>query len=179
MTRTARMFPVTIAWLALVLAAVVPPPTARAQEQAQAPAVGPSTGLPMPRFVSLGPSRVNARSGPGVQYPVSWVYRRAGLPVMVVAEFDTWRQVRDMDGDEGWVHQSLLSGRRTVVIAARIRVFYDAPDAAAVPVFLAEPGAVARLLECEAGWCRVEMDGARGWGRRDHLWGLFPDEAVR
>jgi SH3-like domain-containing protein len=82
----------------------------------QGPAVaGRSTGLPVPRFVSLGADRVNLRFGPGKEYPISWVLAREGLPVEIIGEFDTWRKVRLHDGDEGWVHSSLLSSRRTIM----------------------------------------------------------------
>jgi len=78
---------------------------------------GPSSGLPMPRFVSLKADEVNVRKGPGWDHAVAWIFRRAGLPVEVIAEFDVWRQVRDSEGATGWVIGSLLSGRRTVLVA--------------------------------------------------------------
>ena len=77
---------------------------------------GRSTGLPVPRFVSLGADRVNVRFGPGKQYPINWVFARKDLPVEIVAEFDTWRKIRDFDGEEGWIHSSLLSSRRTIMV---------------------------------------------------------------
>src|SRR5690606_22976961 len=67
-----------------------------------------TSGLPVPRFVSLGAQEVNMRSGPGTRYPIKWVYTRKGLPMRVEAEFDIWRKVRDRDGEVGWVHGSLL-----------------------------------------------------------------------
>ena len=70
------------------------------------------SGLPVPRFVTLRADKVNVRAGPGARYPVEWVFERKGMPVEIVAEFDTWRKVRDIQGTEGWVHQNLLSSRR-------------------------------------------------------------------
>jgi SH3-like domain-containing protein len=63
---------------------------------------GTVTGLPIPRFVSLKATEVNARVGPGPDYQIAWVFKRAGLPVEVLAEFENWRQVRDSDGVTGW-----------------------------------------------------------------------------
>jgi len=83
---------------------------------AQNGTVGPS-GLPLPRFVSLKSGRVNARIGPGVNYPVDWLYLKPGLPVEITQEFENWRRVRDSDGSEGWINQSLLSGKRTGIAA--------------------------------------------------------------
>ena len=82
---------------------------------------GRSTGLPLPRFVSLAADRVNVRFGPGKQYPVNWVFARKGLPVEIIAEFDTWRKIRDYDGEEGWIHSSLLSSRRTIMVTGEVR----------------------------------------------------------
>ena len=78
--------------------------------------VGPS-GLPLPRFVSIKAKRVNMRVGPGQEYAVDWMYLTPGLPVEIVQEFENWRRVRDSDGAEGWIYQSLLTGKRTAIAA--------------------------------------------------------------
>jgi SH3-like domain-containing protein len=142
-------------------------------------APGPS-GLPVPRFVVLRAEEVNARAGPGPRYPVEWVYRRRDMPVEVTAEFDTWRRIRDIEGAEGWVHQSLLAGggRRTVVVVGATRTLRAAPQDAAAGVARAEPGVIARLRRCRGAWCEVSADGIEGWLRRDEVWGVYPDETV-
>ena len=84
---------------------------------AQDAGVGPVTKLPMPRFVSLKADSVNLREGPNRDHPVKWIFKRAGLPVEITAEFEQWRRIRDSDGTEGWVLQNLLSGRRTALVA--------------------------------------------------------------
>src|SRR5579862_3380664 len=87
-----------------------------------------ASGLPLPRFASLRSDEVNLRSGPGVRYPVDWIYTRRDLPVEVIAEFDTWRKIRDWQGTEGWVHQSFLSARRMVVVTGERRRLRADPD---------------------------------------------------
>lgn len=141
--------------------------------------LGRSTGLPVPRVVSLGDDEVNLRYGPGAQYPVKWIYQRAGLPVTVVDEFDVWRQIRDPDGDEGWIHQSLLSGKRQALITGEVRGLRRQPDENARIVLRAEPGVIGDLLECEFDWCQVEIEGRRGWLARDEFYGALPDEIFR
>ena len=81
-----------------------------------AQSVGEVTKMPIPRFVSMRGDQVFARTGPGTRYPIKWVFQRKNLPVEIVQEFDTWRKIRDIDGEEGWVHQSLLSGKRFGVL---------------------------------------------------------------
>jgi SH3-like domain-containing protein len=140
---------------------------------------GRSTGLPLPRFVSLAADRVNVRFGPGKQYPVNWVFGRQGLPVEIIAEFDTWRKIRDFDGEEGWIHSSLLSSRRTIMVIGEVRSVRRTPSTDARVVLRAEPGVVGGLFDCEDTWCRIEIEGRRGWLQRSEFWGTRPGEIVR
>jgi SH3-like domain-containing protein len=134
--------------------------------------------LPLPRFASLRSDKVNVRTGPGSQYPVEWVFQRKALPVEITAEFETWRKVRAQDGTEGWVQQGLLSGRRTAVVIGAVRPLRQNNDPQAGVVAAVEPGVVATLLSCHADWCRVEVDGQRGWLARSELWGIYPTETL-
>jgi SH3-like domain-containing protein len=155
----------------LALLALAAPHAAQGQ-------AGRTTGLPVPRFVSLGSDRVNLRFGPGEQYPIQWVLAREGLPVEIVEEFDTWRKVRLHDGDQGWIHGSLLSSRRTIVIAGQIRELRRAPDASARVLLRAEPGVIGELLDCDGDWCEIEIEGRRGWLQRAAFWGVLPGETL-
>ncbi len=159
----------TLAAVSLCLL-LVPAPTSATE-------VGAS-GLPLPRFVSLAAGEVNARTGPGLRYPVSWVFVRRAMPVEVVAEFEQWRRVRDHEGVEGWVHRALLSGRRTVVVTGGKRTLYSGPSAATAPVARAEAGVQGRLRRCRGEWCDVAFSSMHGWMRRAHLWGVYGDETV-
>ena len=134
--------------------------------------------LPLPRFASLDSGEVNLRAGPGKDYPILWVYQRKGLPVEIIEEFDTWRRVRDRDGDVGWVQQGLLSGKRTALILDEPRTIRAEPAGGAKPVAILNPGVVARIIEClDNDWCRLEIQGKRGWLRRDEFFGTYPEEA--
>ncbi len=150
-----------------------------------APSVGPSTGLPLPRFAALRSDQVNMRVGPNTTFPIEWTFQRRDLPVMIIGEFQVWRRIRDVDGAEGWVHQSTLTGRRTALVrptanAAEIPL-RDGPEDAAPTVARLRPGVIARIRECEAGraWCEVQVAGHRGWLRRNEVWGVLPEEEVK
>ncbi len=136
------------------------------------------SGLPLPRFVSLRAPKVNLRTGPGVRYPIDWVYNRAGLPLEIIDEFETWRRVRDWEGSEGWVHQSMLSGARKVMIREKQRLLRDEPDPAAAGVALLAPGVIADLDRCIDAWCQIEVEERIGWLRRIDVYGLYPQETV-
>jgi SH3-like domain-containing protein len=140
--------------------------------------VGRSTGLPVPRFVSLGQDKVNVRFGPGKQYPINWVFTQRGVPVEIIAEFDNWRKVRDFEGAEGWILGSLLSSRRTVLIQDHVRDLKRTPGTDARVLLRAEPGVIGDLFDCREDWCRVEISGRRGWLQRSEFFGTLPGEAV-
>lgn len=136
-----------------------------------------ATDLPLPRFVSLGSQKIFMRAGPGVRYPIKWVYEREGLPVEIILEYEVWRKIRDIEGVEGWVHQSLLSGRRTGLIRDNETQDMRAsprPDARIMARL--EPMAQFIIKECRPGWCSISADGYEGWLPRDHIWGIYEDE---
>lgn len=144
---------------------------------------GPS-GLPLPRFVSLKSGRVNSRIGPGLNYSVDWLYLKSGLPMEIIQEYDNWRRVRDADGAEGWINQSLLSGRRTAIAApwhkgksARIELFAE-PDSGGRPVAILEPGVIGTIKQCTGEWCEMTFEGHTGWIDQTLVWGAYPGEIV-
>jgi len=170
--------------LAAALALPLAPVPAGAQAgAAQGLSLGPS-GLPLPRFVSLKSAKVNLRIGPGTAYPVEWMYLKSGLPMEIVQEYDNWRRVRDAEGTEGWINQSLLSGKRTGIVSpwqrgkdALIAMRTD-PDASARIVANLEPGVVVTIRACNGDWCQMEVDGRRGWVEQSQLWGAYPGETI-
>ncbi len=162
--------------------------TLAAAQPGSGPAVAGASGLPVPRFVSLKSDRVNMRNGPGTDYPTAWVYRRAGLPLEVIKEFEGWRQVRDADGAAGWVMQSFLSGRRTaLVLPWEIKAGTAAPKVAlrrndserARAVAMIEAGVIANLASCDGRWCSVNIDKFHGNIEQKKLWGVYEGEVLK
>lgn len=136
------------------------------------------TGLTLPRFVSLVSDEVNIRTGPGLKYPIHWVFVREGLPVEIIREFDAWREIRDIEGDGGWVHKSLLSGKRTVLAKGQIRTLFRKADKEARPVVQLEPNVIANVKECNEGWCYLSIAGYDGWVVKSHIWGVYEQEEL-
>lgn len=151
------------------------------------PPLVPTSGLPLPRYVSLKSDRVHVRQGPGTDYQVLWVYRRAGLPVEVIKEFDGWRQIRDAEGITGWVLQSLVSGRRTVLVMPwetksekppQLVLRADDSESARAVAYV-EPGVLATVRSCDGTWCYLSIGEHRGYFEQKRLWGVYQDEKFR
>jgi SH3-like domain-containing protein len=164
-------------WLVLLLflSAAAPDPGA-----GPGPGIGAVTKLPVPRFVSLRSDQVNFRAGPGFQYPVTWVYQRAGLPVEIIGEFNEWRQLLAPDGGTGWVHEATLRARRGFFITGPQVVLRSAPAAdAGVAAYLNE-GVSGELLRCDKGadFCKVSVNQRSGYLARIDFWGVFNNEIV-
>jgi SH3-like domain-containing protein len=146
---------------------------------AAAPGHAADKAPPVPRFVTLRSDKVNVRTGPGEQYPIDWVFTRKDMPVEIVAEFNHWHRIRDVEGTEGWVQERMVTGKRAVIVRGQQRVLRERPSGDAAAIARAEPGVIARLVECQPGWCRVEAGGVSGWLKREEIWGVYPGEVVQ
>ncbi|MFN7223330.1 MAG: SH3 domain-containing protein [Paracoccaceae bacterium] len=142
------------------------------------PTKGAVTNLPLPRFVSLKTGEGNARRGPGLTHRIDWVFTRTGMPLKITAEYEHWRRVEDAEGVGGWVHYALLSGVRSVMVTDAMATFHSRPDPASQVAFQAEEGVVARVIGCKDEWCRVVVDGQKGWVQVSSLWGVGADEVI-
>ncbi len=164
----------------LLLALAVPalPPPVLAQDN--------PSGLPLPRFVTTRSNPINVRVGPGTRYEIAWNFLVSGVPVEIIQEFDTWRKIRDSEGDEGWVHQSLLVGSRAGYVTplmanGEVAMRVNASETAAIRARLA-PGVRVGISECNGDWCQVSagQPGDRatytGWVHQSELWGVYPNE---
>lgn len=156
--------------------------------QARAASVGPS-GLPLPRFATTRSAEINVRVGPGTRYNIAWIYVKAGMPVEIVQEFDTWRKIRDVDGQEGWVHQNMLSGKRSGIAkpadaGGQLPLLSRAGDATGVRAWLGT-GFRVDIAKCDGAWCQVSATSQPATGSaatytgflaQAQLWGVYPNE---
>jgi len=139
-----------------------------------------STGLPLPRFVSLRSNLVNMRTGPGVRYPVDWEYKRRFMPMEVISEFGAWRKVRDFQGTEGWMHNSMLFNKRYLLVTGQMRTLRSEPNSSTPPIANLEQGAIGEIKQCQedTGWCHILFGKYRGWLRRAETWGTYNGEKI-
>jgi|SRR6185295_7694224 len=149
----------------------------------QAQTAGAASNLPVPRFVSLKADKVNMRAGPTREHEVTWVFTRLGLPVEITAESENWRKIRDSEGTEGWVYQSLLSSRRTALVTPWSKKdesfpLYSRSDRDAPVIARLQPGVLGTVKTCNGKWCRIFGEGFDGYIEQEQLWGVYPNESV-
>lgn len=158
------------------VADMAPSAEAGGEAAARDPAKGAVTGLPIPRFVSLKGTEGNARRGPGLTHRIDWVFTREGMPLKVTGEYEHWRRVEDADGAGGWVHYMMLSGIRTVLITQDMAEAHSDPSDTSEVVFQNELNVVGKLVQCLPDWCRIQVEGEKGWVKKEALWGVAADE---
>jgi SH3-like domain-containing protein len=124
-----------------------------------------------PYWASITAAKARMRTGPGRNFPASWLYQRAGLPVKVVETYPNWRKVEDPDGTQGWMQANLLSEDRTAMVVGEVRTLRASPDNAGKVNWRAEPGVIGKLSECAQGWCRIDVNGRAGFVEARYLWG--------
>ena len=156
--------------ISLITSGIVVPPSFA--QQSVDPTLGQVTNLPLPRFVSLKGSKANVRRGPSQSHRIDWVLMHRGTPLQVTAEFEHWRRVRDQDNVGGWIHYSLISGHRTVVIQGQRIPLHSEPAETSQTVALAEKGVIANLGACRPNWCEIETGGYKGWVAKSEIWGV-------
>lgn len=132
-----------------------------------------------PYWASIASGEALMRTGPGRNYPATWLYQRADLPIKVVEVYPNWRKIQDPDGETGWMLVQLLSEQRTaLVIGESPRDMHEAPSSEARVTYRAAPGVVGRISQCASGWCRFDVQGRAGYIRSDQIWGTDPNETV-
>jgi len=132
-----------------------------------------------PYWASISAGKAMMRTGPGKNYPATWLYVRADLPVKVIETYPSWRKIEDPDGEKGWMLQTLLSDQRTALVTGDApRPLHEAASEQSPVRYRAEPGVVGRISDCAEGWCRLDSGGREGFIRTDHIWGVDPGEHV-
>lgn len=126
----------------------------------------------LPYWASIGAGKARMRTGPGQQFPATWLYQRAGLPVKVIATYPSWRKIQDPDGTIGWMQANLISQVRTAMVLRDVQSLHQLPSADARIVWRVEPGVIGKISDCADGWCKFDVSGRIGYISTQALWGI-------
>ena len=137
---------------------------------------GQVTNLQIPRYVSLKVNEANARRGPSLSHKIDWIYKRKNMPLEIYGEYENWRRVRDFEGFGGWVHYTLLSGIRFVLVKNELLEMRLLPSIDAQVIAKLPQHNIATLDKCTEDWCRVTDDGYKGWVPKSGIWGVYKKE---
>lgn len=124
-------------------------------------------------YSSFRSTETNVRAGPGQNYPVKFTYKLKGIPVHVISEYDNWNEIEDYEKQTGWVSQSLLTKKRTLMVLTDKEFInmYSKPAEKSRILFHLENNVIADYLGCKENWCNVKINGKKGWVKKDDIFG--------
>lgn len=132
----------------------------------------------VPRFASVKSNQANTRFGPGLNYPIATIIVSKLEPVEILSESDHWREIKDFDNQISWIHVSLLSPKRYVIVKSVVPVLmFNGPFAYSAIIANISPKVRCEFLNfCSTAVCKVKCSGVKGWIDRSNLWGIYDTE---
>ena len=121
-------------------------------------------------FLSLKKSKTNIRYGPGLDYPIKYIYRKINLPVKQIDEKENWRRVIFLDNNSGWIHWSQLKQSNSI-IATKEKILFKKPSDFSEPFVRLEKGRLLIIKKCENKWCYISTNNYFGWVKAENIWG--------
>jgi len=122
------------------------------------------------KFLSLKKSKTNVRYGPGLDYPIKYVYRKVNLPVRQIDKKENWRRVMFLDNNSGWIHWSQLKPSNSIITIEE-KILFKKPSNFSEPFARLEKGRLLVIKKCENDWCNVTTDNYNGWIKVKNIWG--------
>ena len=137
---------------------------------------GPVTGLSIPRYVSTSEKISNVRAGPGIRYPIRWSFTER-VPLEIVDESTVWREVRDWDGNRGWIHKALLSSKQLGIVTSKTTVLRSSDSLNSKVIARLKKNVIVDVDKCNVVWCQLSAvkdngDAITGWSNRRFFWGI-------
>ncbi len=122
------------------------------------------------KFLSLKKNKTNVRYGPGLDYPIKYIYRKVNLPVRQIDKKENWRRVIFLDNNSGWIHWSQLKPSNSI-INKKEKILFKKPSDFSEPFARLEKGRLLIIKKCEDDWCNVTTDNYTGWIKIKNVWG--------
>ena len=122
------------------------------------------------KFLSLKKNKTNVRYGPGLDYPIKYIYRKVNLPVKQIDKKENWRRVIFLDNNSGWIHRSQLKESRSIIILEE-KILFKKPSNFSRPVARLEKGRLLVIKKCKDDWCNIRTNKYKGWIKTKNVWG--------
>ena len=122
-------------------------------------------------FLTLKNIEVNLRQGPSFEYPIKLIYKKKYLPVLIIDKLETWRQIKDLENNYGWIHISQLSRRKSGINIKNNSIIYKKPTIYSKPIAKLESGRLVLIKKCKEKWCKITSGNYKGWIVKNALWG--------
>ena len=130
-----------------------------------------SLAIEKKKFLSLKKNTVNLRQGPSKNYPVKLIYKKKFLPLEVLDSWENWRKVKDFENNNGWIHISLLSGKKTAINKINHSIIFRSNTIYSRPLAKVEEGRLVLIKKCKIDWCKIVSGDFMGWIKKETLWG--------
>ncbi|MEE8552006.1 MAG: SH3 domain-containing protein [Desulfobacterales bacterium] len=112
----------------------------------------------------------NIRSGPGAKNDIVWKVEKY-YPLNVLERSGSWLHFRDFEGDEGWIHKSLISKISSVITNRDACNIRSGPGAGYKILFTVEKGIPFKVIKRKGNWIHIQhADGDKGWIHKSLVW---------
>ena len=124
-------------------------------------------------FLTLKYNRVKVRQGPSFKYPVKFIYKKKYLPIKVIDSKDNFRKITDLKNNNGWIHVSQLSKKKSAINIHNLSIIFKKPNIYSQPMAKLEKGKIVIVKKCKEDWCKIITNDYKGWIFKNYLWGNF------
>jgi SH3-like domain-containing protein len=120
--------------------------------------------------LSVNTDTANIRTGPDTNDAVIWQVEKYH-PLTVIQKQGDWCLFEDFEGDRGWIHASLLSDVKTVIVTNDKCNVRSGPGTDNDIRFTVDRGVPFKVLNEKGDWIQVvHADGDQGWIHRSLVW---------
>ena len=121
-------------------------------------------------FLSLKYNKVNVRYGPGLDYPIKFVYLKKNFPLKIIDEKENFRKIIDYKNNSGWVHRSQLKKNNSLIVLEE-KILFNNFTKYSKPVAVIKSGRMLIVKKKEEKWFKVVTANYTGWIDNENLWG--------
>tara|TARA_B100000674_G_C37412116_1_gene721192 strand:+ start:178 stop:621 length:444 start_codon:yes stop_codon:yes gene_type:complete len=121
-------------------------------------------------FLSLKYNKVNVRYGPGLDYPIKFIFEKKNYPVQIIDEKENFRKILDYRNNGGWVHRSQLKKNNSVIVLEE-KIIFNKSTKYSEPIAVVKNGRLLIVKKKGKKWLKVVTGNYTGWVNKEYLWG--------